>query len=848
MVRSAIVSLALLLVFGAPLHAQDEPEPRSLAQRLAQLRKSWTEPAEEPLPEEIQMAARQQPAAMPVRQRPPHSIAANTPNPRSTTQRPANQHASRDAAGGLFSSDIFASLRSDSPETPSPRVASLAPSPEVGGVSPDIAPVMPSQQRAGSVLSGRAPQFRDIGEALAGPRPQPTPAPPRPEANPRRSTTARGDVALDLITSSADSTQTNSNSTPSGEDNREGEAGSSIEGNSQAQPSYATAADAARATSSPPLSAPAGDRYSDSPSDQITPIVEDYAQPPTATSRYPQESEFNSAAPVEPRTIDVGPSELAGPSLQSKAAFDEPPSAVITPGRDSGDWGPATSNPMRALTQPTPAGAARADANLLLTQQLPQIVSRVSGPSKILIGRESTYRVTIANAGSSTADTLVAEVSCPAWADVVRATSTTGAVRSSTPTASGNETSWEIPALPPGGTATLELSIVPKTSQPLELGVQWRQAPVASTTRVEVQEPKLNMTISGPDEIFFGRPQSYRLTVSNPGTGLAEKVVMQMTPPGGGQVVSTHRLESLAPGETKVVEVEITAREAGELAINAVAMADGGLRVDATHEVFCRKAELQIDWRGPTEKYAGTAATYFFRVRNPGTAPADQVEFEVNLPAGFEFSGGSEGQRYDAAGRRVTWKIGTLRPGDDCYLELHGTLNQPGGNELSLTATNLGGEIQQKGIARTEVLALADLKLHVVDPSGPVAAGSIAEYQIVVSNRGLSAAERVAIAGFFSAGIEPISVAGGEAQIGDGRVAFRTIDVLPAGDEVRLTIRARAPSAGTYLFRAEVLCSDSDIKLAAEETTRVFEDRSTGQTTDGGPYSTSRGSQFQQAR
>src|SRR5690606_36135411 len=151
---------------------------------------------------------------------PPHSVASNTPNAsRSTTHRPASKHTPRDTSGGLLSTDLFSSLRGESSTDDSPRVASLAPPPEVNSASPAAAPVMPSQQRAGSVFSGRSPQSRDIGAALSGPRPQPTPAAPRPEANPRRSTAARGDVALDLITSSADSTKTNSNPASTGEEN-----------------------------------------------------------------------------------------------------------------------------------------------------------------------------------------------------------------------------------------------------------------------------------------------------------------------------------------------------------------------------------------------------------------------------------------------------------------------------------------------------------------------------------------------------------------------------------------------------------------------------------------------------
>ena len=426
--------------------------------------------------------------------------------------------------------------------------------------------------------------------------------------------------------------------------------------------------------------------------------------------------------------------------------------------------------------------------------------------------------------------------------------STTGTVRHGGVGTAGTQLQWDLPAVAAAASEVLEISLVPKSSQPLELGVTWRQAPIASTTHVVVQEPKLALAISGPDEVFFGRPQTYRLTISNPGTGIAEKVVVELMPPGGSTAVSSHRLEKINPGEAKVVEVEVTAREAGELAVRAIATSEGGLRADASQPIFCRKPELQIDWRGPGRKFAGTEGTYFFRVRNPGTAPADQVEFEVALPAGFELVSASDGHRRDDAGRRVLWKIGTLRPGDDCYLEMRGVLNQPGQNSLVLSAATVGGDISHTGTAATEVVALADLKLEVADPKGPVPVGKEIDYEIIVTNRGRSAAEDVKIAGFFSAGVEPLAVEGGEAQISDGRVSLRPVESLPAGQQVRIKIRAKAQTAGTHLFRAEVLCRDSEIKLASEETTRYYSDETAQSSSDYGHDSAAMESRFQQVR
>jgi uncharacterized repeat protein (TIGR01451 family) len=110
----------------------------------------------------------------------------------------------------------------------------------------------------------------------------------------------------------------------------------------------------------------------------------------------------------------------------------------------------------------------------------------------------------------------------------------------------------------------------------------------------------------------------------------------------------------------------------------------------------------------------------------------------------------------------------------------------------------------------------------VSDPQGVLPVGQTAQYEIRVQNRGLTAARGVNVVAMFSAGIEPVHVEGGQHEIRDGRVAFRTIDALPAGAEVVLTIHAKASEPGTHVFRTEVVCDDLEAKLAAEETTRYF--------------------------
>ena len=309
--------------------------------------------------------------------------------------------------------------------------------------------------------------------------------------------------------------------------------------------------------------------------------------------------------------------------------------------------------------------------NVLVTNAAPAITSDIRGPKQIAIGREASYRVRLQNQGATAAEAVVATVRIPSWAEVVNTTATNGAVRQVAADDSAATLEWQIPRLDAQAAETLSIDLIPRASRPLELGVSWSHDPVKTRTIVEVQEPKLHLEVTGPNEVLYGKSHVYRLTLSNPGTGIAENVRINLLPPGGGeQAVSTFEVGNLAAGVTKTAEVELTAREAGKLSVQAVAIAEGDLRSEAKQELFCRKPELEVDWRGPETQYAGTAATYFFRVRNPGTAAADDVSVRVNLPAGAEFVSASEGHVIDKTNREVAWRVGSLGPGDDCYMEL----------------------------------------------------------------------------------------------------------------------------------------------------------------------------------
>ena len=559
------------------------------------------------------------------------------------------------------------------------------------------------------------------------------------------------------------------------------------------------------------------------PADGITPIPAD-------------NSASNDEAPAEVNTDQFAETNSGRVSVASKPAATTKLPMFIGDRYSTTEKGSSFDANETAITTPAESHKAVKKANeedFLLTQQMPVLVSKVGGPRTIVVGREATYRVLLANRGDIAAEQVVTNVNVPEGAEVVGVDSVDGVIEQQ---ATSGVVIWRTKRLDVGAVAKLDLRIVARSGDPIELGVTHSHKPIDGTTLVQVQEPKLALEIVGPDEVLYGKPQTFRLTISNPGTGTAENVALHLTPPGGDADRRTsHEFGNIGAGEERTVEIELTAREAGQLAVNASASALNGVAAELTKQVFCRKAELVVDWRGPTDRYAGAPTAYYFRVRNPGTAAAPDAVLDVALPEGFEVlpAEGTPAVKNNS----LTYRVGSLEPGAERVIELRGVLRLAGANTIGLRAAASDETRAEAVNAVTEVIALADLKLDVVDPKGPVATNQEVVYEIRITNRGSSDAHDVRVVGLFSEGVDPHHVDGETTDIRDGRVAFEAIERLAAGEKRVFKIYARAHEEGTHLFRAEVLCRDLEIKLAAEETTRFFTDDAVNVAADAYPAS-----------
>ncbi len=482
---------------------------------------------------------------------------------------------------------------------------------------------------------------------------------------------------------------------------------------------------------------------------------------------------------------------------------------------------PETPAPRIADRRASATSSTSSANNVLITRKSPVLSVETIGPSRVLIGREAKYTVVLNNAGSVNANGVQVSVSVPDGCDVVGFEPSFGQTRDpQVPEKRG--IIWLLDQLPAGEVAELDVKIVPRDSRPFDLGVQWTYSSQATQAVVEVQEPKLTMSLSGPDEVAYGQPATYKLTLSNPGTGLTEGVVVRLLPTMvGAEPMPSHRVGSLEPGESTSIELELTARESGQLAIKAEATADGGLQAAVNEEVLVRKPEVALELVGPRFLYAGTPATYTVRATNPGNAPAKNVTIEALIPSTGEFVSSTLGGEFDQATRKVTWTLASLPAGSHRDIEFKCILKNGGVIKQQVSATG-DDDVRDQQLVTTQVEALADLVLDVIDPKGPVPLSEDTEYEVRVRNRGTDSASGVEVITFFSEGLEAVSVEGGRHEIAPGQVLMHPIETLGPGREIVFKMKVRADTTGNHVFRAEVRCESLDSRLAVEETTRFY--------------------------
>lgn len=582
---------------------------------------------------------------------------------------------------------------------------------------------------------------------------------------------------------------------------------------------------------------PAGDRYGQDSSD-VNPFRTASAQDPRQVNPFasqpaPLPAETKSADPIGPsRSPTLAEDDGVSPLPESGTNI-EPINSGSSPriGRlgSSRQYGSSRSdlsdagNRLRSGSDDsydsTPDGTGRPGERALEGPQQPSLVIQKHAPPEIQVGKPAKFIVQVQNGGNRAADEVVIRDEVPHGTRLV----------STSPPAEvdGSHLIWDLGTLSAGEQRAVEVQVMPTDEGEIgSVATVSFAAPASVKTRCTM--PQLAIRMTAPSRVMIGDEQRVRIELRNPGSGDATGVMLFENVPEQVRHEAGPTLEfeigTLHAGETRELELILTAEKAGKVVNTLTARADANLQVqqEVEFEVIAPALELAVD--GPKRRYLERPATYQVTIANPGTATAKNVEIVTKLPKGMRFIRANNMGEYDASTHAIYWSLAELPEGERGTVELVAMPIESGQHTLEVEGRaqqGLSDHTQQQVL----VEGLAAIMFEVTDVEDPIEVGRETTYEIRVVNQGSKAATNVQVAASIPPGMKVVS-ANGETRhvVESGGVLFEPLAQLAPKAESIYRVQVQGVRPGDQRVTVEVNTDDMSQPVRKEESTRVFGD------------------------
>jgi uncharacterized repeat protein (TIGR01451 family) len=452
--------------------------------------------------------------------------------------------------------------------------------------------------------------------------------------------------------------------------------------------------------------------------------------------------------------------------------------------------------------------------------QTPTLTIEKIAPPEMQVNRPATLKVIVRNVGQVAAQDVMVFDQAPRGA----------VLEETTPPASQGPDGaivWQLGDLAPGEQAEVTMRIVPKAEG--ELGSVAKVAFQAqATARSLCTRPQLVVKQTTPPRVLIGQKVLVSITISNPGTGAAENVVLEETLPDGLTHAAGRELEyevgMLRPGETRSLELELVADKAGRLENRLVVRGAGDLSAEDQAEIEVIAPQLDVAVKGPAKRYLERLATYNIALLNAGTAPARNVELVSYLPKGLKFVSANNQGRYDAPNHAVYWSLEELPAGAKGDVQVTAEPVEVGEQKLRVEGrADLGLAKVLEQVVLVE--GLAELFYTVTDSADPIEVGADTIYQIRVINQGSKVDTNVQVAVDLPDELQPMAGEGPvRYEIQGQQVVFEPLARLGPQEEATFKVQVRGAAAGDHKAKVILTSDETRTEVSKEEGTRVYAD------------------------
>jgi uncharacterized repeat protein (TIGR01451 family) len=349
-----------------------------------------------------------------------------------------------------------------------------------------------------------------------------------------------------------------------------------------------------------------------------------------------------------------------------------------------------------------------------------------------------------------------------------------------------------------------------------------------------ITTPQLKMDLSAPKTGLIDQPAEFRITLTNPGSGELDKIVMTAEFDKGLEHDALKDFDKakqknflsvevpgLKPGESRLEKLVLTPRQMGTFNV-LVTASSSGLTTQAAAQITAQKpnVSLRVDGPAPAKLFVGRSANWRIVLKNDGAVDLTGVVVRSRLPAEQQFKSASRAG--SVLNGDVTWTIGAMRAGEEIALDLTtDCVKAAAASDLS-TLLTADGNVQSLQTSRLEIQGIAALKMVMSDLSDPVEVGKTVVYRMVITNTGSAPANRIEVKGIAPEPLRPAKASGPSRNTINGRlIAFDKVDNLQPGNSLTYQFECDALKAGDIRFRVEYTSDLNENPIYEEESTHI---------------------------
>jgi uncharacterized repeat protein (TIGR01451 family) len=574
------------------------------------------------------------------------------------------------------------------------------------------------------------------------------------------------------------------------------------------------------------------------------PVADPFARPRIAApaetpaeASHPRSAFVNQEVPANPQAATAAPNAMVAPPAEgayprgatlSAMKSREPAPFQLDASAPSGSIPRASS----ALPASVPSGVAperfetarendatgRPGEQQLEGPQSPQLTLEKIAPREVQVGKTAVFRIKLRNTGPIAAHEVQLRDEVPKGTRLL----------STQPRASRGvrgELVWALGTVKPGEEVVVEVELAP-----IDEGEIGSVATVSfnadASAKTVATRPQLVIKATAPNRVLIGEDVKLSIVVSNPGSGIAQKVVLEERVPPGLQHPAGSDLEydigDLRPNESRRLELTLKAAQPGQVANLLSAHGEANLKAEDRLDIEVLAPQLNVTVDGPKRRYLERAATYTLSVSNPGTAPARQVQLLAELPPGFKFVSANNAGRYDEQTRTVQWLLEELPIKETGTVSVTAIPVEIGEQTLRLRGTaERGLSVEKEQPVLVE--GIAALMFEVRGTNAAIELNGETTYEIHVRNQGSKAATNVQISADVPAELRLIAAEGPSRHTNDsGRIAFEPLPRLAPKADAAYRLRVQGVRPGDLRVRVQLKADDTRMPITKEESTRVY--------------------------